>query len=319
MGKHGLDPVAHDVARGFPDPRTSAIDPLRGARWVSAMHRAVPLGRKYHRLLRMLNGRSGFVAIPYEGFEAILPKSWSKSYTEHFLSQGGSVADFELVARHLASLRDGTLVDVGANFGMFTLRVRGMSQLPLVCFEPSPFVFALLQTTVERNRMAGVELRNEACGAGAGSIHFKPDINGHIAAAGEAGAIEVPVVALDEVFGAGRRVSFLKIDCEGFELQVLRGARRLLERGRPVLFVEIHPWYLQRYGDAPESVVELVRDGYELECFTFQHDWPASRLGRSWRKFQKPRVHRYASVEEMLAACRAPNAPSQIYLVGTPR
>lgn len=311
--------VAHDVARGFPVPCADDIALLRGARCVRALHRVIPLGRKYHRLLRLLNGRAGFVAIPYEGWEAVLPKSWSKSYTEHLLSQGASVADFELVAGQVERLDGGVIVDVGANFGMFTLRLRRSTALPVVCFEPSPFVFALLRSTVERNRLPDVDLRNEACGSGAGRLFFKPDINGHMAAPGEAGAIEVPVVSLDEALDAGRRVAFLKIDCEGFELQVLRGARRLLARDRPVVFVELHPWYLKRYGDAPESVVDELRQDYALECHTFQHDWPASRLGRSWRKFQRPRVHRYPTTGAMLEACHSPQAPSQIYLVGTPK
>lgn len=49
---------------------------------------------------------------------------------------------------------------------------------------------------------------------------------------------EVPTVRLDD-FAAGRQVDFIKVDVEGFELSVLRGAKGLLARDRPAMMVEV--------------------------------------------------------------------------------
>ena len=48
----------------------------------------------------------------------------------------------------------------------------------------------------------------------------------------------VPVVTLDDYFSSGDRISLLKIDVEGAELHVLRGAERILKNSRPLLVVE---------------------------------------------------------------------------------
>jgi hypothetical protein len=51
--------------------------------------------------------------------------------------------------------------------------------------------------------------------------------------------VAVPVVTLDEYFrGEARRIAALKVDVEGHELAVLRGARRVLERHAPLVVVE---------------------------------------------------------------------------------
>ena len=67
--------------------------------------------------------------------------------------------------------------------------------------------------------------------------------------------VRVPVVTLDEDLASGDPVSLLKIDCEGFELNVLRGAKQILERDNPWLFLEIHPTLLPAFGQTVEEVL----------------------------------------------------------------
>jgi hypothetical protein len=69
---------------------------------------------------------------------------------------------------------------------------------------------------------------------------------------------------LDESI-ADRPVAFMKIDAEGAEALVLRGAQRLLVEDRPILLVDLHPRLMARLdGTTPEAMIATLHDiGYE--------------------------------------------------------
>src|SRR4029079_2444770 len=73
----------------------------------------------------------------------------------------------------------------------------------------------------------------------------------------------VPVVALDDV-GLSRPVRLIKMDVEGAEPLVVRGAARLLAEDRPVILSEIHPTQLDRAaGTGPDAfLAEMRQIGY---------------------------------------------------------
>jgi hypothetical protein len=59
----------------------------------------------------------------------------------------------------------------------------------------------------------------------------------------------------------------VKIDVQGAEEQVLRGAHSLLTHHRPAVFVELEPERLEAHGSSPEAVLALLRDhGYGLNA-----------------------------------------------------
>jgi hypothetical protein len=78
----------------------------------------------------------------------------------------------------------------------------------------------------------------------------------------------VEVVTLDGIF-AGRRIDILKIDVEGHEEKVLRGAQLLLRQPscRPrVIFIEVHPYVWRSVGTQSADLLELLRSaGYRVE------------------------------------------------------
>ena len=79
----------------------------------------------------------------------------------------------------------------------------------------------------------------------------------------EAPVLRVPVVPLDEALEGADRPALLAADVEGAELAVLRGARRMLGRARPVIAIEACGRHLQRAGASLEELhVELLRQGY---------------------------------------------------------
>jgi FkbM family methyltransferase len=112
-----------------------------------------------------------------------------------------------------------------------------------VAFEPDPKNAAFLRRHVAANRAAKkiVAVEEAAVGASNGSVRFSTGTGtgtGHIVADG---GIEVRVLKLDDyVAAAGLKPTHLKIDVEGAELDVLKGARETLMRCRPVIFLSTH-------------------------------------------------------------------------------
>jgi len=160
------------------------------------------------------------------------------------------------------------LWDLGANVGFFSLlgaRLAGPDGR-VVAWEPVPAVAAHAREAALRSGLdAQVEVRAGAVGAVAGREELLVAVDeswSHLAARGNVAgtrSLSVAVTTLDEVLVAGAPPpDVVKLDVEGSEADVLRGARRLLAEHRPALVIELH-------GTAAE-VCELLDDaGYAAE------------------------------------------------------
>lgn len=134
-------------------------------------------------------------------------------------------------------LRKGDLfLDVGANIGSYTVLASGAVGAETICFEPVPETFQHLLDNIYLNRLVDcVSPLNVAVGSEAGEIEMMSDqdtVNRVLSGGSYSGAkVKVPVVSLDEVL-AGRVPKLIKIDVEGFEALVLRGAEHTLGDAR---------------------------------------------------------------------------------------
>jgi FkbM family methyltransferase len=143
-----------------------------------------------------------------------------------------------------------TFVDVGANKGDFTLlaaKVMG-DRGRVLAFEPVPDNLHWLRKSIALNGYRSVEVIEIALSdtAGRAPIHLGTFSGWHSLVHTEGGTgetIEVETRTLDSVLEErGGRADVIKIDVEGAELQVLRGAERTLGAGGPLtVFVECHP------------------------------------------------------------------------------
>jgi FkbM family methyltransferase len=137
-----------------------------------------------------------------------------------------------------------TVVEVGANIGAHTLQMaRSCAPGRLYAFEPQQRVFQLLCANLAMNAIGNVIAYPEACGEAEGrAVAPLLDYDGKANFGGvsllDAGAQGMPVrvVALDslELPACG----LIKIDAEGFEPQVLRGAAATIARCRPLIYTE---------------------------------------------------------------------------------
>lgn len=137
-----------------------------------------------------------------------------------------------------------TFVDCGANIGLWTL-VASRKVEPgglVVAFEPQPTTYGRLLANVRANGCENARCVQAALGDRSGSAYVRLDGQHNCATmlsepTGSSAA--VPVTRLDSEL-EGLKVDGCKIDVEGSELEVVEGARGLLERERPWLCVEFN-------------------------------------------------------------------------------
>lgn len=174
----------------------------------------------------------------------------------------------EYSAFRAAARPGGVALDVGANAGAYAL-LFGQWMRPggrVFAFEPSPAAFDGLSRHVALNGLADVVTPVRAAASDHGGTAALIGAGHHgtsrLAAPGERGTETVETVTIDS-FCATHRINptLIKIDVEGFELEVLRGARETIARmGDPLaLFVEMHPTVWRERGMAAADLHEELR------------------------------------------------------------
>jgi FkbM family methyltransferase len=181
-------------------------------------------------------------------------------------------------------LADGDVcVDVGANVGYYTLLASNLvgPRGHVYALEPAPEIFAALEANLALNAVSNVTPLRIAAGPEEGhAALFRPpsgnvgrsSLRPHSDVPSRPDCSSVPVRPLSAVIPAAdlHRLRLVKIDVEGYEVEVLRGLEPLFERGlRPAVLVEVHTL------DAPEApdYLEWFCATYSLRPYTLAHDF----------------------------------------------
>jgi FkbM family methyltransferase len=180
----------------------------------------------------------------------------------------GADYDRQTIAIMERSLRsDSGCVDVGCHSGSILGEiVRIAPNGHHYAFEPLPCIFDELRQRFAR--LPNVELFNLALSDSPGPASFQHVVTNP----GYSGlrrrrydrpnerVVEITVekATLDDLVPASRRVDFLKVDVEGAELEVLRGAIRTIQRNRPFIVFEHGLGGSDFYGTTPQAVYELI-------------------------------------------------------------
>ncbi len=182
-------------------------------------------------------------------------------------------------------IHEGDVVfDIGAHIGIISLLAARKAR-HVVAFEPSPETAQILRRHVAMNG-APIAVEQSVVSDSVGSVEFYshgPSMgaslnidNAEQAARLEGGdqhisVVKMPSVTLD-AFCRARELwpDVIKIDVEGAECKVLRGAHAVLQRGVTIL-CEVHPQELARMGDSETAVRQLIAD-----------------FGYSWRQIDQP-------------------------------
>lgn len=148
------------------------------------------------------------------------------------------------------------ILDIGANIGCTALLFGELSER-VYAFEPSKTTYAFLEKNISRARRQNIFLQNVGLGSEPGefTLTFAPSnrsggfVSNQIQASVGHSVEKIVIRQLDEVVKSSnlKQVDFIKIDVEGFEGQVLRGASQTLSSNRPLVVLELNHWCLNAF------------------------------------------------------------------------
>jgi FkbM family methyltransferase len=166
--------------------------------------------------------------------------------------------------------RSEVAVDVGANIGLMTslMRYQAGKDGRVIAFEPHPELFSELRHNIEvlqaSDTAAPADLHNLALSDAAGEAFLDVGPAWYMnrgtpklistTGDGSGGLVSVKTGMLDKVLKDGTAIGVCKMDVEGHELRVLKGASRLLEEGR------VRDIILEDFGTYPSPVHQLLLD-----------------------------------------------------------
>ncbi|MEA2715130.1 MAG: hypothetical protein QOG91_158 [Candidatus Parcubacteria bacterium] len=181
------------------------------------------------------------------------------------------------IVHELNKSQSPVFLDIGANIGLISLYVAAAAPAAKIyAFEPGPVQAGMLEKTIESNKLTSrIELTIAALSDSAGRrkfhIHPAHDMSKdglRDTGRGEKAMVaEVDTLTLDDWWEktGSPRINVVKIDTEGAELLILRGARFFLAKARPVVYLEIERSNLKAYPYSAGDILSFLGDmGYSL-------------------------------------------------------
>lgn len=169
-------------------------------------------------------------------------------------------------------IKDGhTVLDIGANIGVYAMRfARAAPNGRVVSFEPHPASFERLQEHVRSNALQNVTVLPFGIGSkesmhrlyqvlesNSGMNRILPDAPEQIELPYEEVLVKPLGKAIEGLHLS--RIDLIKIDVEGFEMEVLEGSAEVIEKFRPILFIELDDKNLRVHGSSARALVDRLR------------------------------------------------------------
>ena len=165
-------------------------------------------------------------------------------------------------------------LDIGANIGTHTIYLSDYFG-KVHAFEPQTSVYKLLDSNIKLNKCTNIHAHNFGLGSSNTFAHMekydltKPNNQGAIGIdkTGLSGGEKIQVRVLDEL--GITNIGFIKIDVEGYELDVLKGGINTIKRSKPVIIIELN----HKTKDTRDEIVKILKSlDYTLKQIS-SDDW----------------------------------------------
>jgi len=273
MTAHPIEKVLRGLRRVFGIPESRSNLSLQ-SRLYTACLEFITLG---HGIPRAINGEAEIRMVPMCRFlsSSYEPDVWK------WLKQ--------------RTVPGSIILDVGAQFGIYSmLAARHIgADGRIFAFEPSPETVAVLRRHLKNNGMTDrVEIVQAAVGSEQGEVTFymsstdpENTIAPRVGGPPNLAPVKVKAITVDG-FCRQRQLkpTILKIDVEGWELQVLRGATEVVQDPALNICVEMHPYAWESAGYTAADFTSFVEaNGFEIVPLTGQAS-PLTEYGEVWLK-----------------------------------
>ena len=238
----------------------------------------MPLAYSEWLKTKLLKKQGPFLEV---GFGARIGQNWN-GFSEYWSFRGAGADPAPAITAPIDELISATLrnangpsiaVDIGANVGAFAVALATAGFSEVHAFEPIPATFNRLSDNVALNNL-GSRIKLNQLGIGdvdcSALMHYDPKspATAAVVNAPAQNVHQVKITTLDRYAVAHdiRQIDFLKIDTEGFESAVLRGAESLLRsRSVKTILLEWCPELLNRTGSSPDELWQtIINLGYRL-------------------------------------------------------
>jgi FkbM family methyltransferase len=169
--------------------------------------------------------------------------------------------------------KNATIVDVGAQSGLYTLYAKFLPDCSFYAFEPLEQTYALLLDNLRVNSIHNVKAYQVALGSKdeIKNLHVPSHLG--LNTLGDTPLrfdswkdIQVQVKCLDTFLPLDARIDYMKIDTEGWEYHVLKGAEQLIRKWKPELFLEMVDSNMKQCGVEQQQLLDYLHSlGYKLE------------------------------------------------------
>jgi len=185
-------------------------------------------------------------------------KIGNETYTimsdDDYLLHIGHVFEPDMCRLFLSVLeKNHTVLDIGANIGCTSI-LFGQTAKEVISFEPSPTTFKYLELNINNSGLTNVKLHNVGLGSTDENLTltFAPNnrSGGFVSNQTQASAghnVENISIKNGDAYIKDTHVDFMKIDVEGFEMNVLQGLANMIQKNKPIVVAELNHWCLNAF------------------------------------------------------------------------
>lgn len=226
----------------------------------------IHLKKVYYKLLSIVTFGKG-VKVSINGFQLNLPVKYYRFFPPDY-----EKSSFDFFRKHIKP--GAVTIDIGAHIGLYSVFFARLTGEKVYSFEPTPSTLTILRETVKINKCEDkITIIPAAVAEKAGKATFYTSkteeistsnslVEFHLGAAYQReGSYEVNVTSIDDfTLKNNLKAGFLKIDAEGVELEVLKGARNTFLQQRPVSILGLHPFAYVNKAETLSEIWDILKE-----------------------------------------------------------